>query len=269
MQVAIAGIGILGPGLEGWAESAPILRGDTPYLARELELVAPAILSPRERRRSGPVVRLALNVAQQAVEQAGIAAQELAAVFGCSAGSGLEVHQILDSLSQPEMLVSPTQFHNSVHNAAVGYWCIGAACHQASTSIAAFDYSFPAALLKAAAQTVTEDRPVLLCVYDCPFPYPLHGKRAIFAPFGVALVLTPAGRPGGLKAFSVDWRPDGQPAALSAPSNEALRPLWQGNPAARALPLFEALARGEPASVTLRYPDEGILRLELGLPIPS
>jgi len=263
MQVSIAGIGILGPGLEGWADSAPILRGDTPYHARELELVAPSILSPRERRRSGPVVRLALNVAQQAVEQSGIAAQDLAAVFGCSAGSGLEVHQILDALSQPEMLVSPTQFHNSVHNAAVGYWCIGASCHQASTSIAAYDYSFPAALLKAAAQTVTEDRPVLLCVYDCPFPSPLHGKRTILAPLGVSLVLMPAGRTGGPKTLAVDWQPDGPPEMLSAPSDEALHPLWQGNPAGRALPLFEALALGEPATVILRYPDEGILRLEL------
>lgn len=263
IQVAIAGLGILGPGLEGWSESAPILRGDKSYVAGELELVAPSILSPRERRRSGPVVRLALNVAQQAVEHSGIVAHELAAVFGCSAGSGLEVHQILDSLTQPGMPVSPTQFHNSVHNAAVGYWCIGASCHQASTSIAAFDYSFPAALLKAAAQTVTEDRPLLLCVYDCPFPYPLHGKRAIFAPLGVALVLTPKGRPGGLKTLSVDWRPGDPPEALSSPSVETLHSLWQGNPAGRALPLFEALAIGEPASVSLRYPDQGNLRLEL------
>lgn len=262
-QVFIAGVGILGPGLKGWTESAPILRGVAPYLEAALELEAPAILSGRERRRSSPTVRLALNAAQEAVDQAGIPAEELAAVFGSSAGSGLEVHQILEALTKPDMPVSPTQFHNSVHNSAVGYWCIATSCHQASTSIAGYDFTFPAALLKAAVQAVTEDRPIVLSVFDCPFPEPLNQKRPIAGPFGVALVLTPSARPASLAKLTVSWRSCPAEEPVSAPANPELHPLWQENPAGRAIPVFEALAFGAPRVVDLRYPDDGLLALEI------
>ncbi len=262
-QVFIAGIGILGPGLKGWVKSAPVLRGQAPYLKETIELDAPAILTGRERRRSNPTVRLALNAAQEAVDQAGIPAEEMAAVFGSSVGSGLEVHQILEALTKPDMPVSPTQFHNSVHNSAVGYWCIATSCHQASTSIAGYDYTFPAALLKAAVQTVTEDRPVLLSVFDCPFPEPLNQKRPIASPFGVALVLIPSAGPAALAKLSVSWRACASTEEVSAPMILELHQLWQGNPAGRAIPLFEALAVGASAVVELRYPDDGLLVLEL------
>lgn len=262
-EVFIAGIGILGPGMKGWLKSAPILRGQSPYFEEAIELDAPTILTGRERRRSSPTVRLALNVAQEAVNQAGIPADEIAAVFGSSVGSGLEVHQILDALTKPGMPVSPTQFHNSVHNSAVGYWCIATSCHQASTSIGCYDYTFPAALLKAAAQTVTEDRPVVLSVFDCPFPEPLNQKRPIVSPFGVSLVLTPGAGPASLAKLSVSWRHSASTEIASAPTVPELHALWLGNPAGRAIPLFEALAIGEPAVVDLHYPDDGLLLLEL------
>ena len=90
MKVYVAGIGVLGPGLQGWAKSAAILRGALPYVAEPLVLDAPAILSGRERRRSSPTIRLALNAAQEAVDQAGIPPGDLATVFGNSCGNGRE-----------------------------------------------------------------------------------------------------------------------------------------------------------------------------------
>ena len=254
MQVRVAGIGVLGPGLQGWAKSAPILRGETPYAAEPLVLSAPEILSGRERRRSSPTVRLALNAAHEAVDQAGIPAPDLAAVFGSSNGSGLEIHQILEALTKPEMPVSPTQFHNSVHNSAVGYWCIATSSHQPTTSIAAHDYTVPASILKAAAQSVTENRPVLLTVFDCPFPAPLDGKRHVVAPVAVALVLTPAAVPGARAMMSLSWRAGAGRGGDTRPRVSALSDLWTGNPVGRALPLLEALALGQPATIRLRYP---------------
>lgn len=265
MKADITGIGILGPGLEGWTASRAVLRGEADYDPEGFALPAPEILSSRERRRCSDTVRLALGVALEAVAQSGDEADQLAAVFGTSAGSGQELGRILTALSQPEMLVSPTHFHNSVHNSAVGYWCIATACHKPSTSVAAHDYTFAASLLKAAAQVATEARPVLLVVFDCPFPEPLHQKRPIAMPLAVSLVLTPVGERPAQATLEIAWR-DGVPAAGQAgPSNPALTLPWSGNPAGRALPLLEAIARGRSDEIALLYPESGQLKIGLTL----
>lgn len=262
MRVYVAGIGILGPGFQGWAKSAPILQGQIPYIAEPLVLDAPGILASRERRRSGPAIRLALNVAQEAVRQSSIPMPELATVFGTSIGNGLEIHQILESLTTPEMLVSPTLFHNSVHNSAVGNWCIATGCHQPSTSIAAHDFTFPASVLKGVAQAVTEVRPVLLTVFDAPFPEPLDSKRHLAASFAVALVLTPRPGPESKFAMFVSWH-HGARDDYTSPRLPCVYDLFLGNPAARALPLLEVMAHEKPARVRLRYPRSGHLDIEL------
>ena len=90
------------------------------------------------------------------------------------------------------MPVSPTQFpqlRSQTRPSAIGV-SRPAATH-ASTSIASHDYTFPAALLKAAGQVVSEMRPVLLTVSDCPLPAPLDAKRPVAAPFALSLVLAP------------------------------------------------------------------------------
>ncbi len=263
IPVAIAGVGLLGPGLLGWKASQAVLRGERTYQAAPLDLVAPPILSARERRRSGPTVRMALTVAAEATAQAGLPADQLASVFGSSNGSGHEVHKILEALATPEMLVSPTHFHNSVHNAAVGYWCIATSCHQPSTSIAGQDFTFPAALLKAAAQVQTEARPVLLALFDVPMPEPLHQKRPIFESFAAAFVLCPAGHAAARAELSLSWQADGSPRDISSPGIPELEDLWRGNPAARCLPLLEALALERSGRLSLLYPQDGRLDLEL------
>ena len=54
----------------------------------------------------------------------GIAAPDAAVVFASGDADGENLHHILESLATPEHEVSPTRFHNSVHNAAAGYWNI-------------------------------------------------------------------------------------------------------------------------------------------------
>jgi len=264
MEVFVAGLGVLAPGLEGWPEAAAVLRGEQPRAARELVLAAPDILAGRERRRSTETTRLALNAAQEAVRQSGHPATDLAAVFGSANGSGLEAHLILQALTEPDMPVSPTLFHNSVHNSAVGYWCIATGCHRPSTSIACHDVTFPAALLKAAAQAKTEDSGVLLTVSDCPLPAPLSGKRPIEAAFAVALVLTPKRERRSLFRLGLAWRKAAADDAVT-PLREPrdLVALWQGNPAARALPLLQSFACGSKAALTLAYPEGGRLLREV------
>ncbi len=82
-------------------------------------------------------------------------------VFASSDGDGDIVHRLCTALATPAAAVSPTDFHNSVHNAATGYWSIGAHSQAPSTAICAYDGSFSAGLLEAACQIAVEARPVL------------------------------------------------------------------------------------------------------------
>jgi hypothetical protein len=262
MQVGIAGIGVKGPGLDGWPVATEVLSGRKSYCATEVISAAPPILTERERRRSSPTTRLALNTALEAVERSAIAPETLAVVFASANSDGTILHQLLESLSRRPTAVSPTQFHNSVHNAAAGYWSIGVGARTPSTCISGHDHTFAAALLKSAAEVVTERHSVLMTAYDTPFLAPLHAKRPLSAPFAVGLVLVPreAGRGAEL---TIEWRPGPAPAT-TAPTVEELRPLWQGNPAARALPLLEALATRSPGPIYLDFPGDGHLSVCVG-----
>lgn len=259
MDVWIDGVGVIGPGLAGWASSSPVLRGEARYVEAELALAAPALASARERRRASPSVRLALNAAEDALSQSAIGAKDLAAVFGSANSDGMTLHHLLESLADPNGMVSPTQFHNSVHNAAIGYWSIGTGSHLAGSSLAAHDYTFAAAMLKSAVHVRSERLPVIMVAFDMPFPEPLHSVRPHTDGFGVSLILTPAPTPNSVARMAVSWSAAGPDRAISEPRTDALRRLWLGNPAGRAVPLLEAVARGEDAEIALRYPDDGIL----------
>ncbi len=152
LVAAVEGIGLLGPGLPDWASGAAVLAGERPWRSAPTVLGAPAALPPAERRRAGTVIRLALLAGAQAVEQSGRAAGSLPAVFASSGGDGENCHALCTALAEAERSVSPTRFHNSVHNAAAGYWSIAHGCTEASVTLCAYDASFAAGFLEAVTQ---------------------------------------------------------------------------------------------------------------------
>ena len=147
--------------------------------------------------------------------------------------------------------MSPTRFHNSVHNAAAGYWCIAAATHEPSTSLCAHDASFAAGLLESAAQVTVEDAVVALVAYDHPYPEPLNAVRPIAAAFGLALILTPRASDRSLAMLEVAFVSG--TAADTPMQNAELEAMRLGIPAARALPLLAALASGKSAQISIAY----------------
>src|SRR5580704_17753538 len=169
----IEGIGLLGPGLDGWTGSIALLEGRSPYISHPTVLPTPDGLPPAERRRLGRVVKLALGVGLQATAKAAVDPATLPAVLASSGGDGNNCHEICQALSLEEPLISPTRFHNSVHNAAAGYWSIATGSTAASNAICAFDASFAAGLLEAVTQVVVDQTRVLLVAYDAPYPQPL------------------------------------------------------------------------------------------------
>lgn len=253
----IEGVGLLGPGLRDWPSAAPVLAGQAPYEARPTLIPPLECLPPAERRRTGKVVRLALTVGLEATAGAGRPA--LPAVFASSGGDGENCHEICQVLAGADRQISPTRFHNSVHNAASGYWGIATGATAASNALCAHDASFAAGLLEALVQARIDETAVLLIAYDVDYPQPMRSARPIPDAFGVALLLTPAAGERSLAQLSA--QSCGAPAErLSDRELEALRAQI---PAARSLPLLRLLARAEPGTVMIDYQERQRLQLEV------
>jgi hypothetical protein len=241
MRVFVEGIGVLGPGLEGWAAARAVLANAEPYRTASVRVPSVDLLPQAERRRAGLTVRLAIAVGTEALAQAGRDPAEMAMVFAASGGDGQTIHEILAVLATEQREVSPTRFHNSVHNAPSGYWSVATGSRAPSTSLSAFDDSFGAGLLEAAAQSVVEDRPVTLIAYDVPYPDPLHAARPIASMFSIGLVLAPVRSERAFAALTIVL-PERMSPATCVP-DAALDQLRLANPAARGLPLLAAIAR--------------------------
>jgi hypothetical protein len=95
-----------------------------------------------------------------------------------------------------------------------------------------------------------------LIAYDVPYPPPLHAARPIAAIFGIALVLTPHRSERALASLTVAMADFSQSATeMLDPALERLR---LGNPAARALPLLAAMARGDAGMIHLNEIDVAV-----------
>src|SRR3984885_2969450 len=191
LSVCIHSYGLLGPGRADWSAARAVLSGEQPHVAARTVLPPPAVLPPAERRRAGRIIKLALGIGAEAVTGAGANAATLPTVFSSSGGDGDNCHEICTTLATADRRISPTRFHNSVHNAAAGYWSIAYGCTEGSTSLCAGDASFGAGLLEALAQLACGAPAVLLLAYDADYPPPLYAMRPIPDAFGVALLLVP------------------------------------------------------------------------------
>jgi hypothetical protein len=256
----VQGIGLLGPGLEGWTGAMAHLDGRSVYVPRATVLPVPDGLPPAERRRVGGVVKLALAVGLQASSRASADPATMPAVFASSGGDGYNCHEICQALSLDERQISPIRFHNSVHNAAAGYWSIATGSRAAANAVCAFDASFGAGLLEAVTQAAVDQTRVLLVAYDAPYPPPLFSKRPIPDAFGVAFALSPEPDEAPLARLTIRFAADTQADRMSNPELERLR---ASIPAARSLPLLLQLAIRRTGTVNIDYLDGRCLAVEV------
>src|SRR6202011_4773279 len=175
----VDGVGLLGPGIADWPSGARMLSGKEPWACAPTVLPAPQCLPSAERRRTSAVVKLALAVGLEAASRAGADPATLPAVFTSSGGDGHNCHEICQVLASAERQLSPTRFHNSVHNAAAGYWGIATGAPPASNALCAHDASFAAGLLESVTQVSVEQTRVLLIAYDASYPEPMRAVRPI------------------------------------------------------------------------------------------
>ncbi len=259
LSAYVDGIAVLGPGLPDWPATRAILAAEKCYTPAATILPAVAVLPPAERRRTGRAVRLAIAVGLEASAHAGIDPRSLPTVFASSGGDGENCHEICAALASSERSISPTRFHNAVHNAPAGYWSIATHAIASSTVLCAYDGSFAAGLLEAAAQVAIYRLPVLLIAYDTGYPSPLREKRPILDAFGVALVLAAERQERSIAQLQASL--SDRPADRVA--DHEMEILRTGVPAARALPLLERIARRDSGTANLEYVGATTLRLDL------
>ncbi|MDF1584151.1 MAG: beta-ketoacyl synthase chain length factor [Methyloprofundus sp.] len=198
------------------------------------------------RRRTSMTTRMAISAATLACVQANVHSQTLASVFA-SLGGEIQVTDALCRLLPDENeLLSPTQFHNSVHNTSAGYWAILNQCQAPSTAIAAADDTFAMGLIEVWAQLQQQGcgERLLVC-YDELWPQYL-------AP--------PIGQNAFACAFVFSTQAEQAIGSISLPqiseSAEQILPaewlkLTESAPAAAVIPLLMTLQAKTPATVPL------------------
>lgn len=237
LTATLEGLGFWAPGLPTWEAAQAFARdGSRPDAAPARP--SPQLLAPNKRRRAPDTVAVALDVALAACAMAGRDPAALPSVFASMHGDLAITDYMCATLVSDPTAISPTRFHNSVHNAAAGYWTIGAGAMAPATAISAYDATFAQGLLEALMQLQAGAEAVLLVAYDSTSTGPLAQVSPSQGLLGGGLVLSRGGRGPRLSIALTDGEPDPAtgPLAVHAAAN-AMAPM---------LPLFDALAAGHP-----------------------
>jgi hypothetical protein len=258
-SACIEGIALWGTWLPGWEIARAVLRREAQPAQSPAPRPAPILLPANERRRAPDSVAIALEVAAKACAAAGRDPQSLASVFASTHGDLAVTDYMCETLAQAPAQLSPTKFHNSVHNAAAGYWTIATGCTQPYTALSARGCTFAAGLLEALVQSQCDAPAVLYVAYDIEARGPLAAMAPSRGVLGAALVL--AARRSQRTRALLRWDVNQQDSPRQPPAQHAH--LVAGNAMSGCLPLFEALARGEHAR--LAWPLGPCLALELSL----
>lgn len=269
LRCALTSIGAWGPGFNDWPSLRALLLQSTPQdeSAFVTSSPKPEVIPANERRRAPLPVKAAVDVSWQALQQSGIASAEVACVFGSGLGDTEITDYMCRTLTTAEKQLSPTKFHNSVHNAAAGYWTISTHCMKSANSIAAYHMTAGLAVLEAMTQCVLHNEPVLITLFDTATHDPYRQLFDCEHSFATALLIAPLGFSGSAPLAELTLTQE--PALATQPEwhSPTLNVLYQGNPAAKILSLLAAIAQFENAKEAGQ--DADAPRAQLGLSASS
>ena len=248
-KFSVLGIGAWGLTARSWSDLQALMVGNA-IEDDGSKGPKPELIPANERRRAPLPVRLAVETSAQACS----AAQLDPAQLGCVFVSGLGDTELTDYMcnvrASDNKALSPTKFHNSVHNAAAGYWTISTGCTAAANSVAGFTDSVSLTLLEALVQAEAEQRPLLLTFYDAPVSTVLQPLLKNPYSFSVSVVISPATlAPAGATRWSAKLVEQAASWPTASWSGE-LQDCYETNPVARILCLL-ALLSGQSNSVTM------------------
>jgi hypothetical protein len=254
--IYVNGVSVVAPGMEIPDELQEILKDNIKWIPIELSKMSPSALPANEARRTTTVIRLALKVIEAIKYES-----NTSVVFASSEGDLDITDKICKALATKEKMVSPTLFHNSVHNAPAGYFSIAANMKTPSVSLSAGDNTFSAGLIEAVSQVLVESSDVLLVSYDNITPADLNDFRHFDYPVGIAMLLSTSKKSSTIG--SIDVSVVSEKVGVTQCFNDSLEALREGNPIGLGLPLIESLVKGVKTEIIIPYLNQNQLLVKV------
>ena len=266
IEFDILGVGVWGATARSWKDLQAVFNGQQ-LQDDGSKGPKPEVIPANERRRAPLPVRLAIEASWQACQQSGFDPAELSSVFVSGLGDTQLTDYMCRALIGENKALSPTKFHNSVHNAAAGYWTISTASMRSANSLAGNEKSMPLALLEGLIESQAHAKPMLISFYDAPCSDVLQDLLKNQQPFSAAIVITP-------KSFQHDKPIIGTVRAQVLAERSTWPTLacdpflfecYETNPAARILPLLKMICSADGTINTMQMPLSSETSLKLSL----
>jgi len=124
------------------------------------------LLPARLRRRTSTATKMAFSAAEKACADAHCEPSELPVIFTSALGEAGVTDYLCRDIAKQNFPLSPTKFHNSVHNTASGYWSIAVKSKHPAMAMGGYQDSFALGLMEAWSQLHTVESRVLLVCYE-------------------------------------------------------------------------------------------------------
>jgi hypothetical protein len=240
--------------------------GQLDISGKELAKAAPKSIPARERRRAGQMISMAVEVAHQACDMAAVPKNEIPSVFTSAMCDTTITDYMCRKLASDEKLLSPTRFHNSVHNAASGYWSISAENRSPSSYVGGGQNSVGIALLETVSLVQETAQPVLMVGYDLQTKAPFDDVFPIGQTMAFALVLAPADHQAtGQLNTLVDLSVKNESEPQSLARDRMLTSLSGSNPMGAAISLLEMTTDTQTSELSLALTPHSTLVVRLNV----
>jgi hypothetical protein len=197
LRARLCGVGMWTPAYADFDAWVAAGLPDDLHAARADALGPPALLlHPRLRRRTSTLTRAAVTALEAALAGSGVAIDQVRFVLVSSFGEIETTVDLLAQLGEPGGPVSPTKFHNSVHNTATGYLSIASGNNRESTALAGGPHNLEIGLLESLAGLAETGEDVVLLFAEELLPRPFERSDAD-PTFAVALHLKASASLGG------------------------------------------------------------------------
>jgi hypothetical protein len=194
LRARLCGVGMWAPAYPSFDSWRAAGLPDDLRVASSFEPPPAQLLHPRLRRRTSTLTRAAVTALEAALAHGRVSIDQVRFVLVSSFGEIETTVELLAQLGDPEGPVSPTKFHNSVHNTATGYMSIASGNHRESTALAGGPHNLEIGLLEALAGLAETQEDVVLIFAEELLPHPFERNDAD-PTFAVALHLRAVGAP--------------------------------------------------------------------------